>query len=292
MDVLWNKITRREWDALTDQAEAGLQQRWSYGEAVRTLGGNVCRVAVYHEGHVVMIAQVLMRSIGALVTRGPIWVADTDGDMRAEALRMFRKDLRGRGIRICAVTSPSEDIDSGFAVMTPATLAYLPVATPSENAMHGKWRNRLRAAERANMQVTRLPNRFEELGWLIEAEQAQQKTRGYRALPTGFVAAWLASDKSNVLTLAADQGDAPLAAIMFLRHGNTATYHLGWSKSAGRASNAHNLLLWQAVKRLSAKGVRTLDLGSLDTINAPGLARFKLGSGAKPHRLGATRVLL
>lgn len=225
------------------------------------------------------------------MTRGPIWVVDADAETRIEAVRVFRKDLRARGVRLCAVTPPFAAHDVGFVVLTPATFAYLTVDAPREDLMHGKWRNRLRAAQAADLQVTRLPNRFEALEWLIKTEQAQQKARGYRALPASFVAAWLANDKSNTLTFAADAGDAPLAAMMFLRHGNTATYHLGWSGDAGRASHAHNLLLWKAIKRLSAKGVKTLDLGTLDTVNAPGLARFKLGSGAKPHRLGATRIL-
>ena len=292
MEVLWNTIARREWEAYADQAGAGLQQRWSYGDAVRSVGGQVARVGLRRDGRMLMIAQVLMRSIGGLVTRGPIWVTELDAKTRAEVMREFRKDLRERGVRLCAVTPPFAADDAGFAVMTPSTLAYLPVDIPSEDAMHGKWRNRLRKAEASGLHVTRLPNRFEELTWLINAEQAQQKLRGYRALPASFMAAWLANDKSSVLTLAADQGDAPLAAMMFLRHGNTATYHLGWSSDAGRKSHAHNLLLWKAIKRLSTKGVQTLDLGTLETVNAPGLARFKLGSGAKPHRLGATRILI
>ena len=95
-----------------------------------------------------------------------------------------------------------------------------------------------------------------------------------------------------MLTIAADRGEGPVAAMMFLRHGSTATYHIGWSNAQGRAAHAHNLLLWRAAERLSSKGVKTLDLGTLDTVNAPGLARFKLGTGAMPHRLGGTWVTL
>jgi hypothetical protein len=43
---------------------------------------------------------------------------------------------------------------------------------------------------------------------------------------------------------------------------------------------------------LWAEGVRWLDLGSVDTEKAPGLARFKLGTGAELKRLGATMLVL
>ena len=39
---------------------------------------------------------------------------------------------------------------------------------------------------------------------------------------------------------------------------------------------------------LACAGVEMLDLGMIDTVNAPGLARFKLGSGAVAQSLGGT----
>jgi lipid II:glycine glycyltransferase (peptidoglycan interpeptide bridge formation enzyme) len=76
--------------------------------------------------------------------------------------------------------------------------------------------------------------------------------------------------------------------MLFLRHGTTATYHIGWTSRDGRAASAHNLILWDACARLAARGVRQLDLGIIDTETAPGLARFKLGTGAQPVRTGGT----
>ena len=52
--------------------------------------------------------------------------------------------------------------------------------------------------------------------------------------------------------------------------------------------NAHNLLLARAAKWFAGRGVRGLDLGTIDTVNAPGLARFKLGVGARAKKLGGT----
>ena len=52
--------------------------------------------------------------------------------------------------------------------------------------------------------------------------------------------------------------------------------------------SAHNLLMWRAALWLARQGHRRLDLGPIDTANAPGLARFKLGIGAHARRLGGT----
>ncbi len=288
MEILWNRIARGEWDRITDRVEAGLQQRWSYGEAVQAHGAGVARVAICKQNRTLGIAQIVTRRFGGVITRGPLWV---DGTENPTAMHALRNEFRNRGVRICAVTPPRTQNRVGLPIMTPATLAYLPIHPPDRGAMHSKWRNRLLMAENAGVTISRLPNQIEKLEWLLQADRVQQKARGYRALPGSFTAAWLANDTSNALTLTAGRNNRPIAAMMFLLHGNTATYHIGWSDDQGRAANAHNLLLWQAAKRLAAKGVRKVDLGTLDTVNTPGLARFKLGSGAKPCRLGPTSLV-
>jgi hypothetical protein len=51
-------------------------------------------------------------------------------------------------------------------------------------------------------------------------------------------------------------------------------------------------MLFQAAVALREEGVRWLDLGSVDSERALGLARFKLGTGAGLKRLGATMLVL
>ena len=82
------------------------------------------------------------------------------------------------------------------------------------------------------------------------------------------------------------------AAMCFVRHGGTATYHMGWAADAARAQGVHGVMLWQAALALRAEGVGMLDLGQVDHEAAPGLARFKLGTGAALVGLGATVLVL
>lgn len=295
MDVSLDRVDRDTWERLCDASRAPLQQRWAYGETVRRMGGEVCRLAVHEDGKPVGLAQILTRRLvfrTALLTRGPIWVGAVPSDTRDRALRMLRGSLGTAGHRFLLIT-PESDARPPFgrAIMTPATSATLALSPDMRQSLHGKWRNRLVKAEENGLSIRSLTGRDKEHDWLFDRERRQRLERGYRNLPPPFSDTWLTEPSARTLTLLARDRHL-LAGMMFLRHGTSATYHLGWTSEEGRARSAHTLMLWRAMETLHADGVETLDLGLLDTERAPGLARFKLGTGAVAHRLGATTLSL
>jgi lipid II:glycine glycyltransferase (peptidoglycan interpeptide bridge formation enzyme) len=79
-----------------------------------------------------------------------------------------------------------------------------------------------------------------------------------------------------------------VAALLVLRHGAAATYHIAHTEAAGRKTSAQCLLIWSAMRWLQAKGVTRFELGQIDTERGASLARFKLGTGARVERLGGT----
>ncbi len=169
-------------------------------------------------------------------------------------------------------------------VITPQCRAILNLSADTATrraALHPKWRNRLVAAENAGLKLHHCPLPDANDHWLLQAESTQRRQRKYRALPTGFALAW---PETRLFILRKRQTN--LAAMLFLMHGTGATYHIGWTGDEGRKLNAHNLILWQAAHWLAQRGCTQLDLGPLDTEHAPGLARFKLGSGARPESTG------
>lgn len=305
-------------------AAAALQQDWAYGEAMRALGTECLRVWVDEGGEPVAAALFLVRRIGgllpiALCSHGPMWALGTTPEHQAEALRAIRASapLRWPHALLYTPDAPLAAC-SGFArlrrVMTGHSTVRIDLAREPDAlraAMHGKWRNRLAAAERSALKVERVGGKPAQYRWLLEHELAQRRRRGYIALPDGFVEAWQAAavggaggrsgggvkasnsladagsartagDRAEpVLTLRADLGRDPAAGMMFLVHGEAATYQIGWVGEAGRELGAHNLLLWHAMLELRGRGVRTLDLGGVDTARGAGLARFKLGTGGE-----------
>ena len=287
MEVHRNTLSRRVWERFANACDAGLQQRWTYGEVVQSLGGQVERFVVGPEASPCLLAQVIVRDFGVtvgLISRGPLVLQPSN-----EAMTDLRQALRRAGVRVLICTPPASCAIAGVKLVTPATQARLSLADGLEERMHQKWRNRLRVAQKAGAVRTigAHPSKYE---WLLSENRRAQKARGVRDLPASFTRAWGSVAPDQVMTLSTGSKRAPEAGMMFLTHGTTATYHIGWSNDAGRKANAHNLLLWSAAERLAAEGVGSIDLGRLDTVNAPGLARFKLGAGAQPERLGNTWI--
>ena len=317
MRATWNGLERDAWMRLHRTAAAALQQDWAYGDAMGALGTECLRAWVHEGGEPVAAAQFLVRRIGgllpvALCSHGPVWAPGTTPERQAAALRTIRASAPLRWPRALLYT-PDAPLAActGFAklrrVMTGHSTVRIDLALEPDAlraAMHGKWRNRLAAAERSALKVARVGAKPAQYRWLLDHELAQRRRRGYIALPDGFVEAWQAavggsgagaggSSRSNssdrsatgggepVLTLRADLGRDAAAGMMFLVHGEAATYQIGWVGDAGRELGAHNLLLWHAMLELRERGVRTLDLGGVDTARGAGLARFKLGTGGE-----------
>ncbi|MEM9062973.1 MAG: GNAT family N-acetyltransferase [Pseudomonadota bacterium] len=299
MEILWNQTGRKAWERLADSGHA-LQQNWAYGEACAALGSATLRAEIRQAGRPVGIVQIVHRRLFGLLhaavgTRGPVWSAPLEPAEMSKALAALARSLPVPSLRGLFLTPetdrPDPLSDARFRrVMTPYATVMLDLTRPLEGlraSLHQKWRNRLAAAERAGLMVRRIDRQPKLYAWLLEAEFAQQSRLKYRALPPALVPAWQAAG-GDLRVYAAEHDGETVAAMLFLIHGRTATYHIGWSNAQGRSCSAHNLLLWTAVRKLPRAGVAQLDLGGLNTVDSPGVARFKLGAGGDVKSLCGT----
>lgn len=304
MRVHWSGHERSQWDAWHRTAAAALQQDWAYGEAMREGAVGCLRARVEAEGRTVAIAQFISVRLAmvvgtALCARGPVFLEPLDDGARALVYRSLKRSVPIRWPRAMFL-SPDETPEAILGVrrlrrvVTGYATVVLDLSRDAEAlraAMHPKWRNRLVAAERAGLAVQRVGGKPAQYQWLLDKEEHQRRRRGYLATPTHFVASYQAAKPAGadaVLTLRVDVGREPAAAMMFLVHGEAATYHIGWAGEKGRELDAHNLLLWQAMLQLKARGVRRLDLGGVNTQSGAGIARFKIGSGGDVVRFAGT----
>lgn len=176
-------------------------------------------------------------------------------------------------------------------LMTPGWLAEWhldPDPARRRAALCQKWRNRLNAAEQTGLKVERALLPLSPTHWLLQAEMRQARARHYHGWPTGLTLAYAKANRRNAQLFTASLQGRNVAAILVLRHGDGATYHIGHTDAQGRRLNAHNLLMWAAADWLAQQGCRLFDLGLLDAERACGLARFKLGTGATARPLGGT----
>lgn len=183
---------------------------------------------------------------------------------------------------------------AGFWRLRPAvSIAEWQIDQPKADLRRGMrktWRHALQKAEdhKLKLSFTTLPRVADQ--WLLQAEAAQSRAKGYRGLPGWIALAWASlHPKDTVLIEARCRGEL-VAGQLFLCHGGVATYHMAHTTEQGRAMDAHRLMLWRAAMHFVERGVQRLDLGTVDQKAAPGLAQFKLGSGAEARGLGGSWV--
>ena len=127
--------------------------------------------------------------------------------------------------------------------------------------------------------------------WLLKADHAAQRAGGYRNWPAALIAAYAHETPGQAVVFEARHRGEVTSAALILCHGATATYQVAWSSAEGRARSVQAAVLWAAAEWLAERGVSRFELGPIDTEHAPGLARFKLGTGARALRLGGTWAL-
>jgi hypothetical protein len=212
---------------------------------------------------------------------------------RAAPPRDLNDQLSAVGLRrVPLILSPERPCALPRAVrlrgqQTLAQLDLIPDRDVARAALHSKWRNQLRRAEAAGLRISHGPLSPDPDHPLLRLETAQAQARRYANWPAPLTAAFAAAAPDQTRLFVAHQRGAPVAQMLFLRHGSRATYHIGHITQAGKACCAHNLLFWQASRWLAHMGHVALDLGLIDP-RTPGLNRFKLRTGAVTFKTGGT----
>jgi len=306
MQVVWNPDDRNQWDAAHAQAGAALQQDWAYGACMKALGVAVLRAQVMHNHRTVALAQFIVRKWAgvlnvALCGRGPVWLVDLSGAEKAQVYAAIKRSMPLKGVR-CVLVSPEEEASQALGlsawrrVMTGYSTVMLDIAQPMEDLraqLEGRWRTNLASAEQSELSVHRVGTNPGQYRWLLDADLQQRAQRNLEGLPLAFFDLYAKARQvpaKTILTMRADVGRDRVAGMLFLIHGEAATYEVGWSNDAGRELHAHHLVLWHAIEELKARGVRWLDLGGVNTQRSAGVARFKIRTGGRVLTLAGTYI--
>lgn len=290
--IQWNQATKEQWNALLDQAPfAAYQQCYAYGQMAEQQGATIERAVIEENGKPIGVAQFLVRRILgmtiAITIRGPVWLMPLDDASKAYAYHQLKQALPLRLPKVMLFMPEAEDHAAlrqanRKQVMTGHSTAMLNLTLSEEAllaAMDGKWRNRLKAAQKGGLSVEPVGLGSDHYQWLLQKETEQARRVGYRALSSELVPIYQQyAGKNSLLILRAVHGGEVVGGVLMLIHGASATYHIGWSSEQGKQLGTHNLLLWEAIRKLKCRNIQTLDLGGITTDTASaGLARFKLG---------------
>jgi hypothetical protein len=297
-----------EWDRLfATIPRSTLEQSWAYGTAAEAAQGHTARRAIIRGAAGALgVIQVLERPLlGVLrvceVLRGPLWLPVAGATERAEAHAALGAAYRVRDRKLLLWMPELPDTQESYAIMravnarpviTGYSSIWLGLKPPLDKlraSLDGKWRNTLRNAEQSKLKV-QVNRGGRALDWLLDRHDAFRRTRGFRAPSPGLIRGFVDATprKSDVTLVSAALGSELVAGALFLGHGTTATYYVGWSGPQGRDLDAQTLLLWRGIEALRENGIAMLDLGGIDTRRAPGVARFKLGLGGEVFTLTGT----
>lgn len=306
--ALWDAVDQRRWDELIAKADrSALEQSSAYGMAMSRASAYTPVTAVFMRGpERVALALILeWRFPGgfriAKLTRGPLFLTDVLETERAAIFRLIKQRYPVAKLNLFFMTpelpagAESDALLRGIG-MRPMVTGYStvwldlrPELETLRAGLHMKWRNQLKLAEAEPIRV-RSGFGGAPMEWLLSRHDQHRKRRKFRAPAGAFVAAIADSgrDKRATQVFTAYVGSEPIAAILTIRHGNSATYYVGWTGVEGREKQAHNLLLWSAIAKLKETGVEWLDLGGVDGLHMPGVSRFKLGVGGELVTLAGT----
>lgn len=315
LSITHNRLTPNQWDAalLRSDAATAYQQHSAYAAAAMALGAQIERFAIMREGNntPIALAHIHIKRVFrfyhiALSMRGPVWCSEVSDEEKFAAYRLLKSKTSNlisfpSTVLWMPESESHETMKAGKKkrVMTGYHTVMMDLTQSEEallNAQDGKWRNRLRAAQKAELSVThggKAPP-FSKYSWLLEKEIEQSARIGYAALTPALVPAFQAAAPSGkadnlhyIQATSPPLGTEPVGAMLFLLHGSSATYHIGWASEEGKSKNVHNLLLWEAMTALKKRGIRWLDLGGVSDDSA-GLKRFKLGTGGDVRSLAGT----
>lgn len=298
MKVTWDAVEAQTWDTHHARVGGALQQDWAYGACMKTLGVQVLRAWITREDEPLALAQFIVRYfVGklasmALCSMGPCWLTTVRANEKKQVYQLLKKTIPLNKFRLVIFTPPdvvgSElGLSSWRRVMTGQSTVLLDITKPLEDLRAGldrRWRAPLASAESSELKIHRVGTNAGQYRWLLDAEMQQREKRGFMGLPLQFFDLYVQSRRQpnkNILTIRADIGRDRVAGMMFLIHGEAATYQVGWNSDAGRDLHAHHLILWHGIQELQTRGVRVLDLGGVNTMRSAGVARFKISTGGK-----------
>ncbi|PJI37481.1 GNAT family N-acetyltransferase [Ferrovibrio sp.] len=291
-----------------------LEQSWCYGAAIAAVTRGKVQPERWllrrDDGSMAGLAQAFVRRISLLghfvrLVRGPLFVPGLPRTEREAALALIRAQYPWRARCLLwwlPELNGGADSDATMAQLglRPMMTGYSSIRcdlrpTPDKlrGQLDGKWRNTLKAAEKSALLMETASIAAgtwnDEAFAALVGEHAQHRLEeGFGGPDARFYAAYAEAAKTtrpdgeDALLFWAHAGThqgrvRPIAGILVLRHGQAATYAMGWSNEAGRLVKAHYRLLWHAMLTLRDLGVTDFDLGGVDTQRGAGVARFKLG---------------
>ncbi len=302
--IQWNILSLAEWNGHFDQiARSNVLQSYTYAQAQCKLKRQKARWGLITiddkpAGLVQILEAGILKNLfhAVILDRGPLWFEGFGGVIHIKLFfeefdRQFPNRF-GRKRRIIPEIQASPTAEAvikqigleRFEEQTPYQTLWWGLMQSDEEAREGlrsNWRGSLKKAENSDIRIEwDITGKL--MPWMMLHYKIDKMNKGYLGASPQLMdnlAIFSARDNPMVIGKASLKGE-DIAGVLFIKHGRSATYQIGWSSDKGRESAAHHLLLWQARNVLQQLGVKELDLGGVNDETAAGVKKFKCGTGA------------
>lgn len=296
--------------------KANLLQSWEYGSA-KELAENwrVLRFLVFDiNGLPVALAQILTRSVPILggiarMNRGPLLLNEFREDQKIEraldVIQALLREARSRRWWVIQIAPELPGTEKVLAGLTKLGLQKQSNAVCSsgfinlsadENSLlmslEGKWRNVLRKGQRLGVEVKCIDPTNHEQNLLISGYREFQLSKGFEGLSESLLQRLIIQKgdtwQFNLFVSRAPQesvNNELIGVLATIRHGDTATYLIGFTNDQGRQMQANSVMLWNAILNAKKSGCKWFDVGGLGPETPKGIAEFKRGLNAEPYEL-------
>ncbi len=281
---------------------SNILQALSYRSALEPTSLQISKAAlVLIDGHKAGYLQTVETRIAKgflhfiVLDRGPLWF---DGFGSAEHFDAFCTALRrefprrpGRFMRFIPEIEDSKEIQNimkahDFRKKAPGyQTVWLDLNNDEETLrtnLKSNWRGHLRQAEKNGLSVEwDVEGCY--LDWILRGYARDKSTKGYPGPSVQFMKrlAEICIKEKELLIGRALLDGKPIAGVLILFHGQSATYQIGFTSKLGREKSAHNFLLWQSLLYLKENGFSAFDLGGVNDDTAQGVKKFKTGLGGR-----------
>ena len=292
----------QEWNSLwICVSKANLLQSWEYGVVKQADGWEPIRLIILDNNIPIALVQCLTKTISvfggiARINRGPVLIGDQSEETYLIILKKILIEAKKRNWWVIQIAPEIYHTDTNLSKLKEVGLrkqnqipwcsGYIDLKK-SENDLlmnlDGKWRNLLRKGIKLGVSIESVLPNSNNLKTLLKSYSLLQKTRGFHGLSEKFIknlslqsnAKWrfnlfLAIDSKN------DDYNEILGHLVYIRHGDNATYVIGTTHKKGRKMQANSVLLWNAILDAKKSGCSWFDIGGLDANNA-GVSKFKKG---------------
>jgi hypothetical protein len=303
----WSKADRSDWDALFAAVpRSNLLQSWSYGTVKAQAESATVRRGVFcADDRPIGLVQAWEKRFGPAtivrVNRGPLWLRPLEQATLRQAFTMLRQSARWwrcRGLLIAPeICEPDMSFLHGLGFRRRARRAWrsawidLSDLDAVRRRLDRQWRNKLVAGERSGLNLES-DTGDEAYAWMADRYQALMADRSFQGIPLTVLQGLRAQrrDADDIVVYRAGHNHTWCAGIVIARHGTAATYLVGWADEEGRRLRAVNVLIFRAMKELARGGCGWLDVGGIDDILTPGIARFKRGIRGEEYVLAGEFV--